>query len=88
VLHNATSERLEAEGLATDGEAIIVWRVPQNETTVCALGSTFAEVALADSPGQVMTLEGQTLSPGEAWEWRGGKLIIRNVGDSWCVKTR
>jgi hypothetical protein len=88
MLHNATSERLEAEGLATNGEAVVVWGTPQNETTVCALGSTFAEITLADQPGQVMTLEDQTLSPGEAWQWRGGRLIIRDMGDSWCVKTR
>jgi len=88
LLHNATPKRLEAGGLATDGEAIIVWRKPSGETRVCAVGGSAAEVALAHGPSPVTTLEGKTLPPGETWEWRGGRLTIRDVGDVWCVKTR
>jgi len=88
LLHNATPDRLETDGLATDGEAVVVWRALGGKATVCGVGGSFAEVALASQPDQVMVLEGETLPPGEAWEWRGGRLVIHNVGDSWCVKTQ
>jgi hypothetical protein len=88
MLHNATPERLEAEGLATDGEAVFVWQTPQSETMVCAVGGGVAEVVLTDHPDRVTTPEDEALPPGEAWEWRAGKLVIRNAGDARCLKVR
>jgi hypothetical protein len=88
LLHNATSERLEVGELATDGEAIIVERKSQEETTLCVVGGSVAKVSLADKPVQVTTLEGKTLRQGEAWEWQAGRLIVRKLKGSWCVRIR
>lgn len=88
LLHNATSERLEAGGLATDGEAVLVWQAAQAETTVCIVGGRVAEVALADRPGRVATLAGEALPAGEAWEWGAGRLVIRNAGEARCLEIR
>lgn len=86
LLHNATAGRLQADGLVTDGQVVVVERKPAGETKMCGVGGSTAEAALADQPSQVTTLEGKALPTGEGWEWRGGRLVIRNIEDVWCVR--
>ena len=89
LLHNATANRFENNDLATDGQAVVVWRKPQNETMVCAVGKGTAETTLVDRPTQVMTLEGIALSPDEQWKWQPGRVVIHNLeSEVLCVIMR
>ncbi len=85
-LHNATAERLTAEGLATDGQAVAVWQTSPDETTLCTIGGSQVEVSLIAQPSQVTTLAGEPLPPGEAWVWRTGRLVIHQAGEARCLK--
>ena len=88
LLHNQLSERLEADGLAADGQGVLVWRGEAKETVVCTLDGQPVQVVWATRPVEVRTLEGKRLPPGRSWRWDEGTFVLDGPQNAMCVNVR
>lgn len=88
LLHNADGNRLEANGLITDGQAMSVrWAQDGQAALICVVGGSYSAVALAHSPSEVSLASGDGLEH-EVWSWQDGRLVLRPAGGSLCLEVR